>query len=79
MQSTWKDADITTPYLHVTGYGLQKQRKSDPVLVRVKGGGLGVCTYDGEQWSLSAKDVCGDTQMIYDYLTNTVIEWREIE
>lgn len=74
----WISEDTATPYLNITGVGLQKVRKSDPVLVRVRSGGIGVCTYDGEQWSLCAKDVCGDIQMIYDYLVDDVVEWREI-
>tara|TARA_R110002050_G_C8689836_1_gene493713 strand:+ start:240 stop:476 length:237 start_codon:yes stop_codon:yes gene_type:complete len=78
MKSKWLNANITTPYLNVTGVGLQRERKSDPVIIRVAGGGMGICTYDGEQWALCAKDVCGDIQMVYNYLVDDVVEWREI-
>lgn len=75
----WIDIKQERPFVHVTGYGLQTHYESDNVLVLMDNGCMAVCTYDGESWTLKARNVCGKSMMIYDYLLEEEpIAWQPL-
>jgi len=74
----WIKCSDELPLVIESGVGCQINFESEPVLCFGEFGSIGVCTFDGEGFTLLAYDICGRFKMVTDSITGDVTHWKKL-